>query len=442
MKKRLFFLVTIYITVFSVVANSYALLEGEWRWAFLLVPIWIFVNLFAGTMFLKAKTLRMRVCCHGLVLLLICLGTIGVSFLHHVILAFLTIPDRYQTLLWSLFLCFFLELFLFINGILCVYFTSLQLGVKQRVIAFLLCLIPGVNLIVLLFLIITVYREVRLEFYRETLNEKRKNQKVCRTKYPILMVHGFFFRDNKHFNYWGRIPKELEKNGATIFYGNHQSAAAIADSAMEIFTRVEEIVEQTGCEKVNIIAHSKGGLDCPQAITHLGMGRYVASLITVNTPHKGCIFADYLLTKIPAAVQNRVAATYNKTLKRLGDHAPDFLAGVRNLTASFCETFNQENPVPEGIYCKSIGTVLRKPHGGSFPLNLSYKFVKRFDGRNDGVVSESSFEWGENFTLLVPSRRHGISHADIIDLTRQDVPGFDVREFYVQMVSDLREKGL
>ena len=35
-------------------------------------------------------------------------------------------------------------------------------------------------------------------------------------KYPILLVHGMGFRDHKILNYWGRIPKELEKMGCVI----------------------------------------------------------------------------------------------------------------------------------------------------------------------------------------------------------------------------------
>ena len=37
--------------------------------------------------------------------------------------------------------------------------------------------------------------------------------------------------------------------------------------------------------------------------------------------------------------------------------------------------------------------------------------------------------------------KRGISHADMIDLNRENIKGMDVREFYVQLVSGLREKG-
>ncbi len=88
---------------------------------------------------------------------------------------------------------------------------------------------------------------------------------------PLLLVHGVFFRDFRYLNYWGRIPKELIRNGATVYYGQQQSAAAVEDSGKELAARIRQIVEETGCGKVNIIAHSKGGLDSRAAIAHCGM---------------------------------------------------------------------------------------------------------------------------------------------------------------------------
>ena len=63
------------------------------------------------------------------------------------------------------------------------------------------------------------------------------------------------------------MPKELEKNGAVIYYGNHPSAASVADSAEELAVRIKQIVEESGCGKINIIAHSKGVLDCRYAVS-------------------------------------------------------------------------------------------------------------------------------------------------------------------------------
>lgn len=78
-----------------------------------------------------------------------------------------------------------------------------------------------------------------------------------------------------------------------------------------------------------------------------------------------------------------------------------------------------------------------------FDHEKSHHIVKRFDGDNDGLVGEASFHFGENYVLLAnPETNRGISHADVIDITRENISGFDVREFYVQLVHDLKMKGL
>lgn len=66
----------------------------------------------------------------------------------------------------------------------------------------------------------------------------------------------------------------------------------------------------------------------------------MASLTTVNTPHRGCVFADYLLDQLPQAMKNKTADAYNRALKKLGDKNPDFMAAVLDLTASACQLFN------------------------------------------------------------------------------------------------------
>ena len=81
------------------------------------------------------------------------------------------------------------------------------------------------------------------------------------------------------------------------------------------------------------------------------------------------------------------------------------------------------------------------PASGRFPLNFTYPLVKYFDGPNDGLVGEESFRWGQNYQFLTVSGKRGISHGDMIDLNRENIKGFDVREFYVQVVAGLKKMG-
>jgi len=431
----------LYAIAISFIANSYALVQQEPQSLFVLIPVFLFINIFAGCLLLKTKRKSLKICYHGTVLLLSFYISIIVSVICQIVIAIKTIPNDYMLFVWSLVLCVCVNFVVFWNGIICVYLTSTQLGIKTRVIGIVCGMIPIANLVALFFIIKTTITECLVEAKKEKINKQRHDFKICSTKYPILLVHGVFFRDTKYFNYWGRIPAELETNGATIFYGNHHSASSVADSAAELKSRITEILAETGAEKLNIIAHSKGGLDCRYAISKLGISDKVASLTTINTPHNGCLFADYLLSKIPSSTKNKVANTYNSTLKKFGEPNPDFLAAVNDLTDSACKQLNTEISTPQGIYCQSVGSVLTKATSGKFPLNLSYHLVKFFSGENDGLVSEESFKWGENYILLRPTQKRGISHGDMIDLNRQNFRGFDVREFYVSLVSDLKNKG-
>ena len=433
----------IYSVVSAVLANSYFLLIDNTY----LIPffgiLFALINLFIGTLRPGIRDFRLKICHHGTFLLGVFVGSTAVSILYHAVIACILIPAKdYMPFVWSAVVCVCAEAVIFWNGIICVYLTSYQLGVKQRVTGLLCGMIPILNLIMLRRIIETAIREIEYEIQKESVDLKRMNLRICKTKYPILFVHGVFFRDFKHFNYWGRIPKALRTNGATIYYGNHQSAASIKDSAEELAVRIKSIVEEHRCEKVNIIAHSKGGLDCRYAMANYDITPYVASLTTINTPHRGCIFADHLLTKIPQEFQEEIANRYNKVMRKLGDTNPDFLAAVSDLTASHCTLLDQELETPDDVYCQSVGSIVKTAFGGKFPLNFSYHFVKSFDGENDGLVSETSFRWGEDYQLLTPTEKRGISHGDMIDLNRENFDGFDVREFYVDLVSKLKEKGL
>lgn len=443
------------LTVFA--ANSYLLIRYSAWWIILAALALASAHLLPGRRLLTFE--RLTICDHGVDLLIAFLISSAVTvavqatYVLHLLPEDIPAAVQPETILdtlrdkntWDLVLTVLIGLVvessMFWHGIFCVYCTSVQMGIRYRLWGLLLAVVPVANVIMLIHILRLVRREIRVETEKEQLNESRHEEQICKTKYPILMVHGFFFRDSRIINYWGRIPGQLEQNGAQLFYGEHQSADAVASSAQEIAWRIEDVLRKTGAEKVNIIAHSKGGLDCRYAMDRLGMAPYVASLTTVNTPHRGCLFADNLLNKVSPRVQERVAYIYNTLYKKLGDHQPDFLAAARDLTATGCQRF-EDMPAPEGVFCQSVGSVMEKAKRGKFPVNVTYRYVKRFDGPNDGLVAESAFAWGEKYTLVTTGTKRGISHTDMMDLNRENLPDFDVREFYVQLVADLKKRGL
>lgn len=406
----------------------------------LLATMFVLMNIFPSILTRKlydTKLVRIR---NGYRLLILFLISAFMSFILYLFLII-----KYQVdiklLLINLLLLVPLLAFVFWNGMIRVYLFSRQLGVRYRLIGFILGLIPIAHIIMLIKIIRVCQKEVKFENKKYKLNLDRKNKEVCKTKYPILLVHGIFFRDFEKVNYWGRIPEELIKNGATIYYGNHSSSLAVEDSAKELSDRIKNIVKETGCKKVNVIAHSKGGLDMRYAISNLGMDKYVCSLSMINTPNHGCIFADYLLDKSSDKLKKKVSGTYNFALKKMGDTNPDFIAGVSDLTSTGVEKLNKKMKHNDNVYYRAYGSILKKSSSGRFPLNLTNKFVHSYDGKNDGLVGIDSFPYNGECTVIESTGKRGISHGDIIDLNRENFDGFDVREFYVSLVNDLKNKG-
>lgn len=430
---------------FFAAANYYALKGyfGEYRIAACTIISILFIagNIKPTLGDRKIPDRRLKICLQGSdLLVLFCVST-AASVLYLLAEMGRLFDGEVKIWLFHLLNIFLAEAVVFWNGIIRVYLTSKQLALKWRLLGLVCGFVPVANLVVLYHIIRITGYEARFEGEKLLLNERRKKEKVCATRYPILLVHGVFFRDFKYLNYWGRIPSELERNGAVIYYGNHQSADSVEGSGKELAERIRQITEETGCGKVNIIAHSKGGLDCRYALSELGIEDRVASLTTVNTPHRGCLFADYLLEKIPPEIQMKTADAYNKAVRVLGDENPDFMAAVRDLTESACTARNQHIKDAPGVYYQSTGSRCGCAWNGRFPLNVTYPLVKRFSGDNDGLVSTESFPWGEDFCLVTVKGKRGVSHGDMIDLNRENIPGFDVREFYVDLVAELKRKG-
>ena len=324
------------------------------------------------------------------------------------------------------------------NGILRIMILCRRLGVIKRAAAFFLLPVPFVGIFALIGLYNSAKAEYDYETTRAACDNQRVESQVCATKYPILLVHGMGFRDWKYFNYWGRIPRELIKNGAKIYYGHQEACATVATNSELIKKKILEIVEETGCGRVNIIAHSKGGLDSRYAITKLGMEDYVASLTTVGTPHRGSQVTD-LANKLPDSFYRKVSDFMDRRFRSFGDNNPDFYTLCHQFNSSYAEQFNKDVSDSEKVYYQSYASVMRYPFIFNF-LGFSHLLLRPY-GKNDGLVTVESAKWGNFRGVYETKRIRGISHGDTIDLKREDYSGFDPREEYIKMVSELKEMG-
>ncbi|MFT3951079.1 MAG: triacylglycerol lipase [Oscillospiraceae bacterium] len=355
-------------------------------------------------------------------------------------------PDASDRIVSVTVVVLLMLLWLAAEGVIClaamlrIQVHSRQLTVLTRVVMIFLWWMPVVNLIALKNTLTAVRNELAFENEQEAMNAVRKEREICKTNYPILLVHGVFFRDLRYFNYWGRVAAELKRNGAVLFYGQQPSAATAEECGAALAARIAEIVAESGCEKVNIIAHSKGGLDARCAISLSGAAQSVASLTTICAPHNGSAAADYLLKKAPAAVKLFVARRYNAAMRKFGDANPDFLRAAQSLTAEACAALNAKTPDAPDVFYQSVMTKMSSAKSASFPLNVTYRIIKKAEGDNDGLVSVASgTRW--QCRLIEPQGKQGISHGDVIDLTRKNIPGFSVREVYTDIVIDLKNRG-
>ena len=271
----------------------------------------------------------------------------------------------------------------------------------------------------------------------------RKNTK---TKYPILMLHGVGFRDLKWPLYWGRIPSVLSDTGSELFYGNQDCWARVEDNAKTIKARIRQILEETNSGKINIIAHSKGGLEARMAVSSLGMDKYIASITTIGTPHRGSKTVDRLL-KAPDSLFNIASFAVDNWIGLIGDTKPNFYAVCRDFSTEYAERFNAENPDVPGVYYQSFAGVMKTPLS-DINLSTANIIVKLIEGDNDGLVSVESAKWGESFTLLTGLGNRGVSHYDEIDFRRSPLSAgkgkegvSDICDVYRGIAEDLAARG-
>lgn len=124
----------------------------------------------------------------------------------------------------------------------------------------------------------------------------------------------------------------------------------------------------------------------------------------------------------------------------LGDHHPDFHVASKQFLKENSKSFNKKVLDHPDVYYQSYATVMNSPISDLLLL-VPYIIVRLIGGKNDGLVTVESAKWGD-FKGVIKNKYHrGISHGDIIDLKREDYHGFDVREFYVQRVSELKTQG-
>lgn len=231
---------------------------------------------------------------------------------------------------------------------------------------------------------------------------------------PVLLVHGF----NSSGAVWNDLwtnpdpahPKRLDLLGlpaATVDLGGF---ASIVDNSFRIQQRVEGLARRWGVDQINIVAHSKGGLDSRQYIE--GTNR-ISTLAQIATPNRGTPIATYgrivldLLGRLGvvidlAAPAIRDLSVENMTLYNLfHGHNPRTryvsLAGEYRFTGllSFIP-----NNLLTAVYFGANDLVVPawSVHGLSYAQQLTYKSR----GSNHQAIHTGLPHSGDAYDLVIP----------------------------------------
>ena len=243
-------------------------------------------------------------------------------------------------------------------------------------------------------------------------------------RHPIVLAHGWMAFDNfvlpgmPRPEYFRGVREHLEANGHRVYVSRVSPFAGVR-------RRAEQFAEQLAnidADKVNIIAHSMGGLDARYAISRLGLAGRIASLTTIGTPHFGTPLADTSL------ILRELPRLHRALMAQLG---LDF-DGVHDLTTAQMLTFNEAVPDMAGIrYASYVGWVRGGVRDVHTLLAPGFAYLSRRTGNNDGMVPAASQRWG---TVL------GEVHADHwaqIGWSR----GLDAKGFYSSVARSLAQSG-
>lgn len=268
-----------------------------------------------------------------------------------------------------------------------------------------------------------------------------------RSRYPIVLHHGFLgFNRILFLDYFYEVRSTLEAQGYRVYATQVAPVNTIDFRTRQLKEQIDRILAETGAAKVNVIAHSMGGLDTRHLISAYDYGDKIASLTTIGTPHRGSIIAD-----LAHGVASNDGARVWRALEKLfiGDgydkaaHGPiDMNGALWNLTEEYVQgTFNHENPDDPRVVYQSY-----EPHStwtgkdGCDDIDpllaLTFGYLRAASGDNDGLVSVESARYGTDLGTLPAD------HIDAIgQLFGQTSPYFDHRAFYSSVARNLAQRG-
>lgn len=273
---------------------------------------------------------------------------------------------------------------------------------------------------------------------------------------------GYFAQDRGGvaLDYWFGIRDALEARGSTVIVAKVPGFGSIEDRAAELNRFIsratgklrdkskseiyhegapagdsketdETFEERKEKVKVNLIAHSMGGLDSRYLISKIENKNFeVVSLTTITTPHHGSEVADHLVELSKNVSQEYILPP-----------------SIYQLTTSYLKEFNKNVPNNPNVQYMSYGACFVPKWYNVF--YATWKIIHDKAGANDGMVSIESAKWGVYLGTLV-----NVDHLDLINWTNgfkrimtkimpgADGPQIDSVALYLDIADNLAKRGL
>jgi triacylglycerol esterase/lipase EstA (alpha/beta hydrolase family) len=256
--------------------------------------------------------------------------------------------------------------------------------------------------------------------------------------YPIVLVHGFCgWNEVGTWSYYYGVADDLRARGEQVYVTEVDPFNSIEIRAPQLAAQLDEFLADSGAGKVNLIAHSQGGLDARWVITVLGYGDRVASLTTVATPHHGTYLAQAMLDATPAVGEAILAALVDALGTAAVGREQDVMAAMDALRPNNINY--QFNPLvvddPRVAYTSFGGeTCILCDHPVNAALVTTYEVLKNGAGANDGIVNLDSTPWGTYLGTLPTDHFGEVGQPP-------NLSWFDHLVFYEQVVDGLRAAG-
>lgn len=208
---------------------------------------------------------------------------------------------------------------------------------------------------------------------------------------PVLLVHGFLIA-----NEWGTWESRLGSMGLPYFAADVGTLSSIRQNALQLAAQVPMLRRRWGVDSLNILAHSKGGLDSRDYVEN---NNTVPTLFQIASPNGGTPLAD--LARIFAHIIN------------LGGFVDLLAPGLRDLTIenmALYNLFHGHNPRTQ--YVSLAGEYKFTGFFSFIPNGLSFLV---FGGANDLVVpawSARSLGYAQKITYKSKGSNHQAIHGD------------------------------